>query len=131
MRTLYGRAGAEAWMPELERVLKVFVHGMIRACHRAFHPNGPQEVLDLDRRVFAVLRTSPEGDERILALVNVAPGTCPLAVSLGACGLPGEGRWCDLITGKAWRAEGGALRLSLEPYEVLWLTPEGRDTALV
>jgi len=112
---------------KVNRIREVFVHGMIRARHRAFHPNGPQKVLGLDRRVFAVLRTSPEGDERVLALVNVTSGPCTLSVSLGDCGLPEEDRWSDLITGKVRRAEGGDLLLDLEPYGVLWLKPEGSD----
>ncbi len=106
------------------RIGQTFVHGRIRSNHRAFHPNGPQKVLSLDPRVFAVLRTSPEGDERVLALVNVTSGPFGLAVPLRVHGLPEADSWRDLITGKVWGTDGGTLPLTLDPYDVLWLQAE-------
>ena len=42
-----------------------------RIAHEAFRPDGDQRVLSLSPSVFAVLRSSPDGGSRILALTNV------------------------------------------------------------
>lgn len=42
-----------------------------RAASPAFHPHGGQEILNMGRGVFAVLRTSPGGEERVLCLQNI------------------------------------------------------------
>jgi sucrose phosphorylase len=44
----------------------------LRRAHRAFAPTAPQRVLDLDARVFAVLRESADGSDRVLCLHNVS-----------------------------------------------------------
>jgi sucrose phosphorylase len=44
----------------------------LRRAHRAFAPNAPQRVLNLDARVFAVLRESADGNDRVLCLHNVS-----------------------------------------------------------
>jgi glucosylglycerate phosphorylase len=44
-----------------------------RAESAAFHPYGSQKIVDAGTGVFAVLRTSPGGDNRVLCLQNVTP----------------------------------------------------------
>jgi len=95
---------------------------LIRQQHRAFHPNGAQKVLKLAPNVFTVLRTSPEGDEHILTLTNVANGVSEIEVPLDEVGIR-DTRWYDLIRGREWSAEGSKLLIRLEPYDVLWLKP--------
>ena len=46
-----------------------------RAASPAFHPQGGQEILHLNPGVFAVLRTSPDGREKMLCLHNVSGET--------------------------------------------------------
>jgi sucrose phosphorylase len=94
----------------------------IRQQHRAFHPNGPQRVLMLSRNVFAVLRESPEGDEHILALTNVANRVCDIEVPLDEIGVR-DTAWYDLVGGEEWSTEGEKLAIRLEPYDILWLKP--------
>ncbi len=53
---------------------------LLRASSAAFHPNGAQEILDIDRGIFGVLRTSPDGRQRMLCLQNVT--SQPQAVSV-------------------------------------------------
>jgi len=96
---------------------------LIRQQHRAFHPNGPQKVLKLSPNVFTVLRTSPEGDEHILAMTNVANRVSEIQVPLDEVGIQDTG-WYDLIHGREWSAEDSRLRIRLEPYDVFWLKPE-------
>lgn len=84
----------------------------------AFHPNGTQAILEMDRRVFAVLRTAPDGSKRALCLQNVSSEKVWVAI-------PDAGG-----AGDRWRVlggEGDALpgdRLALEPYEVVWMSAE-------
>jgi glycosidase len=62
-------------------VARVFRHygALLRARrnHAAFHPQGAQHVLDLDGRVFGVLRTSIDGSRQALCLHNVSDGVLP------------------------------------------------------
>lgn len=96
----------------------------MRVRHKAFHPNGDQRVLSLSGSVFSVLRSSPQGDDHILALTNVAARACTLEVPLEEIGF-GETNWYDLVAGRGWVAEGSRLRVRLQPYDVLWLAPFG------
>ncbi|WP_216361490.1 sugar phosphorylase [Candidatus Chloroploca asiatica] len=63
----------------------------------AFHPNGSQQIHDLDPAIFAVERHAPDGSQRILCLHNVSATT----------------RQITLPTGTT---------CTLEPYQVRWLT---------
>jgi sucrose phosphorylase len=95
--------------------------GEVRVRHRAFHPRGAQKVLSVSPSVFAVLRTSPEGDEHILAVTSVVNRACTVDIPLDALDLPVE-TWRGLLDEKReYVAEEGRLALSLEPYDVLWL----------
>lgn len=67
----------------------------LRRGSSAFDPNAPQEVLALDRRVFAVRRESSDGTQRALCLHNV----------------------CN----QALRLRVGNTEQTLQPYEFRWL----------
>ncbi|HFD80951.1 MAG TPA: alpha-amylase [Gammaproteobacteria bacterium] len=92
----------------------------LRARHPAFHPDGPQRVLELPDGVFAIERVSPDGSERILCLSNLTA----VEQAIEAAGLDGEPAdvgWHDLITGESIAADAdGGFRL--RPYQTLWLT---------
>jgi sucrose phosphorylase len=96
----------------------------IRTRQRAFHPNGAQTILTISSKIFAVLRTSPEGDQRILALTNVSDRACRIEILLSELGTR-ETDWFDLVSGMEWMAEDGTLHLTLQPYDVIWLQPMG------
>lgn len=91
----------------------------VRIREKAFHPNGAQAVLDLGPALFALLRTSPDAAERILAVTNVANRAVRL--DLGARDVPDARAYHDLITGEHIAA-GAALEVA--PYRVLWLKAE-------
>ena len=95
---------------------------LLRTRHRAFHPRGGQKVLPLSPGAFAVVRISPEGDDRILALTNVTGRKIRLTVPLADVGMD-AGVWLDLVSETQREARGGALEIPLEPYQVAWLTP--------
>ena len=92
----------------------------IRTRQRAFHPNGPQRVLDLSPDVFALVRESPEGDQTLLCLVNITDSVCSLDIDLEKTGCDATA-WHDLVSDVKWMAEDGALHLALQPYDVAWL----------
>jgi sucrose phosphorylase len=89
---------------------------------RAFHPRGAMRVLHLSPAVFAVLRTSPEGDRHALAITNVTGRRLELEVPLAGLGLD-DTVWYDHIADE--RVSGGcdSLLLELGPYDVVWLQP--------
>lgn len=93
-----------------------------RVRHQAFHPNAEQRVLSLLPGVFSVLRISPEGNERILAMTNVMAMACRLVVPLAELGLD-EPNWYDLVAGRGWMAVDGELAVDFQAYDVVWLMP--------
>lgn len=99
----------------------------LRIGKRAFHPNGDQNILDLSPEIFSVLRTSPEGDQHIISLINVSSKTVSAFVIPADCGLTEcSGRktaWVDIISGKQWSIGEDGLNITMEPYDVLWLEP--------
>ncbi len=83
-----------------------------RRRQKAFHPNAPFEVFDLDPRVFAIKRF---GDgQTILALTNVSAD--PVPVSADGCGMTGPVG--ELISGKRL----DRIPPILSPYQSVWLT---------
>jgi sucrose phosphorylase len=94
----------------------------VRTAHPAFHPNGPQQVLFLSPQLFAALRRSPEAGSHVLALTNVTDRPCQVELSLDENGVPAA-HWYDLLHGRGWIASKGKLPVSLQPYDVFWLSP--------
>jgi len=105
------------------RVFYPYLHLIrTRTAHRAFHPQGKQRILDDSPAIFALLRTSPEGDEQVLCLHNVTGEPqvfrCELALEC-------QGEMQDIISGETWKVHDG-LRLTIEPYRAMWLTSSNR-----
>ena len=101
--------------------------GRARTTRRAFHPNGPMRVLDLEPGVFSALRTSPEETCHVLTLTNVTDRL--QTVTVPPASLPSDAdQWQDLLGPKSAERNDRGLTLSLEPYEILWLEPvDGRE----
>ena len=93
-----------------------------RTRERAFHPHGPQKVLMVSPEVFAVFRTSPEGDQHILALTNVTGREVTIEVPPAEIGIA-ETDWIDIVNEREWKAQNGKLAMTMEPYDVVWLKP--------
>ncbi|MCB1734180.1 MAG: DUF3459 domain-containing protein [Gammaproteobacteria bacterium] len=97
---------------ELTRILR------LRAQHPAFHPDGPQRVLDLDHQLFGLERRAPDDSERILCLFNFTPVEQRVAVQ----GLLSESTsvvWSDLLSGGPAEIDAG--QVVLAPYAACWL----------
>jgi glycosidase len=99
-----------------------------RAARRAFHPNGAQQVLfDLvgNEALFALMRTSPDGDEKIICIHNVSDAAQPFRVNLKALSVRHAGTLVDIISGASYPVGADDdLKLTVSPYQVLWLKVE-------
>ena len=119
---LFGLLGdRESWVHQVAVRFRRLIQRRIEAL--AFHPNADQEILSANHAVFAVLRRTRDGRQRVLALTNVtAQGR---QVRLTGEDLGGRnGAWRDLISGQRVPASpDGSLDVALRPYGVLWLTP--------
>jgi len=95
---------------------------LARTAHRAFHPGGPQKILSISPAVFAVMRTSPDGDRSVVTLTNVTRSKCRVQIPLKEVG-GRKGRWRDLLSEKEFSTKEEILSITMLPYEVLWLIP--------
>ncbi len=91
-----------------------------RICEKAFHPQGPQKVLFLNDGIFSVLRTSPDGEERIIALTNVTGENQSVVIDIGALGCS-VSTWKDIAGKREFRENCDTISLKLRPYQVCWL----------
>ena len=82
-----------------------------RKMQSAFHPNAAFEILDIDRKLFAIKRTSE--NQTIYALTNIS--SRDRTISLKPHTSPGQ--LTDLLTGEDY--DTGAITLA--PYQYLWL----------
>jgi glycosidase len=96
--------------------------GLLRVRYRAFHPNGEQKILMISPGLFSVFRTSPEGDQHILALTSVSNKACSVEVPLSELGIQEE-RWYDLVREREFLVTERRMKLTMQPYDVVWLTP--------
>jgi len=87
-----------------------------RKSEKAFHPNGKQEVLFLKKGIFSLLRTSPDGKEKIIALHNVTDNIQKICFIKNQYGL-NKKEYFDIISEKAINIE----KILLEPYQIMWL----------
>ncbi len=105
------------------RVFAAYAHLLrVRRQHRAFHPNGPQRVLDLHPALFALTRTAPGGGEVLLCLHNTADATVHCTLDAEALRLPTASPWRDLLTGERLPLTGGKCDLVMSPYQVRWIS---------
>ncbi|HEU17973.1 MAG TPA: sugar phosphorylase [Deltaproteobacteria bacterium] len=111
-------------VPRLSRILRCAnrLH-TARTRNRAFHPRGDQKILHISPFVFAVVRTSPEKNEHILALINVTAVDRPVEISGASVGLSCR-RWLDILSGRRFKTDDATLKITLAAYEVVWLKPD-------
>jgi len=89
---------------------------------RAFHPNGPQKVISVSPSIFVLLRHTPELTDPVLTLTNVSERVVSAKISLDD--LNSEvSHWFDLVSHMEWFAEEGSIFITMNPYDIIWLTP--------
>ena len=92
-----------------------------RASEPAFHPFGEQSALDLDSRLFALLRAATDaGGRKALCLHNVSSEEVSVSVPQFMLGEE-QTCWQDIVTGTVYEMREGELTVSLPAYGVLWL----------
>ncbi len=80
-----------------------------RSSSSAFHPHGTQKILDVHPSVFAVERISPDGESRALCLHNASTKEITFVAEHESA--------TDLFTDQEIQAS----KITLEPYQVLWM----------
>ena len=104
----------EAWIHNVYcRMLRV------RTNCTAFHPDGPQEILETGGEVFALRRTALNGSVTVLCCFNFTPHPLDLPEEFVRSHLGAADRYQNLLTGAAIGFENGAL--ALEAYECCWI----------
>ncbi len=86
-----------------------------RARCDAFHPDGSQEVVNLDDRIFSLVRMSPDGHTRVLCLANFAAESVEVDIQAQLPNVPLQ----ELVSDSEWERPKGPLKLA--PYETLWI----------
>jgi sucrose phosphorylase len=91
-----------------------------RSAASAFHPHGTQKVLDCGEAIFALLRLSPDGSQRVLCLHNIACQSQTATINLNDVSRVRSEQFTDLITSERI-SEVLNGKLVLKPYQTLWL----------
>ncbi|MBN2119218.1 MAG: sugar phosphorylase [Anaerolineales bacterium] len=89
-----------------------------RSASSAFHPHGGQEVLDCGAAIFALLRVSPDGDQRVLCLHNISDQAQNATVNWKDVFRLSSRQGTNLIDLTDHSLNGS---LALQPYQTLWL----------
>jgi glucosylglycerate phosphorylase len=84
-----------------------------RKAQPAFHPNADFEVLDLDHRIFAIKRVHRR--QTLYAVANISSSQTQVSIP----DVKPSHLMKDLLTDKEFSAH----RISLSPYQYVWLTP--------
>ncbi|KAA0259120.1 sugar phosphorylase [Deferribacter autotrophicus] len=90
----------------------------IRTREKCFHPNAEQIILDLDKRVFALIRKYEE--EAVLVIVNISKKSFILKCALNDF-FRENSRLFDLLSGKKFHLKNGKLSIKISPYDYFWL----------
>ena len=92
-----------------------------RIKEKAFHPNADQKVLDLSDGLFALVRTSMDKKEKILAVTSISNRIQDVQINMTDIAGNNDHPLADILSGKSFMSEGGMLSFTLQPYDVLWL----------
>ncbi len=91
-----------------------------RVAENSFHPNAEQQILVLSSSVFSILRTSPSGSQKILALHNLTPIFQTIKFDLDIFGDLKPVALEDVLTKRLFFLPT-PMTIILEPYEIVWL----------
>ncbi len=97
----------------------------IRSSQKAFHPDAPQDILDLGDRLFALRRVSLDGRQSIICIHNMTDEKQTVRWEELSREKSNKHSWSDLFTDEEHETGG---TLEIEPYQALWLT-DGKKEA--
>jgi len=92
----------------------------IRKSQKAFHPNASHKVIFVNDSVFTLARTSIDGSETILAMINVSKEKQKLSLEPEKYGISANSL-TDLVSGLDIGVSKGKLDIELDPFQVMWL----------
>ena len=96
----------------------------VRRSHAAFNPHAEQRVFEGDRRVFAVLRTAATDRDWMLCLHNVTNERVTMNITIADAASATV--WTEMLSERPSPVSaGGNVSVTLRPYEVNWLAPQG------
>ena len=95
----------------------------IRKSQIAFHPNSDQNILISRPEVFTVLRVSEDKMQNVLSLINISEKRVLVMVTMKSINIF-KREWRDLISKEAFIFNHEKIEITLEPYDVKWLTPQ-------
>jgi sucrose phosphorylase len=92
---------------------------------QAFDPTGQQQLLELDHRLFSVLRGSQDGNQWVLCVTNVTPGNVLVEISPAEFLKSVPNNWLTLLSrNSGFSRIDSRSSLQIGPYGVLWLFSE-------
>ena len=89
-----------------------------------FHPDNPQQIIDISNGLFAVLRTDRNSGRKLLAIHNVTSSPQDITIQ-DRPDLSDEARWHDLVSDKP--VEDILPLVTLQPYQFMWLVEGHAD----
>jgi sucrose phosphorylase len=98
-----------------------------RTSNAAFHPNGEQKALNLNKGIFSVLRSSPNGEKSVICIHNVQSKSLNINMRLSDLGINRVQHFKDLLSNKLFMVENNTVAIKIEPYSVLWIEAEFAD----
>lgn len=98
----------------------------IRKTEKAFHPNGQQKVLFIEKGIFSLLRSSPDGHEKIIALHNVTNMKQNIKIPKEELAL-NKNEVIDLVSKEKVNISDN---ICLNPYQVMWLNLRGNNAVI-
>lgn len=91
-----------------------------RIKQKAFHPNASQDVLHVNANVFSFVRTSIDGDESIICLVNVSRTEQEIIIDLVKNNVRFS-TFNDIISGEEVKVNSNKICTTLKPYQMMWI----------
>ena len=101
------------------KILKGFTTLLkVRRSEPLFHPNAGQLILNISKKVFALIRFN--NNKNIICITNTTKN--PTIASINKISVPyWADSWVDILTGNIYKSDDSLLHLKMEPYEILWL----------
>ncbi len=92
----------------------------VRRQNKAFDPQSRQSILDIDKRLFCLLRNQDNFIEMVLCINNFSPETINKSFDSSAFRIDCQAKVSILYgSGKVIR-DGNNLEISIPPYDILW-----------
>jgi len=92
----------------------------IRIKELSFHPNAIQKIINSSPTLFSVLRSSVDGKEQILCMVNITSQHQRINLNLNNFGLDIKSSK-DLLSNKEYLSLNSNLNIEFKPYQIIWL----------